>query len=169
MAALTRPPAIRYDKRMNPPDSPSNDPLRLNRMLKSAGYRSCRIDAKSRMVNFICRTREWALAIRLTPDWLNITTLVCELPKEPGVRARLLEFVLQTNRNVPLVKFGIAGECVNLELDYRAEHIDEAVLSNLIGLVQSVAEEQYPRIFRIVNGDDVLESLGRTLEAGSAS
>jgi hypothetical protein len=169
MAALTRPPAIPYDGRMNPPDSASNDPLRLDRLLKSAGYRSCRIDAKSRMVNFICRTREWALAIRLTPDWLNITTLVCELPKGPGVRARLLEWVLQVNRNVSLVKFGIAGACLNLELDYRAEHIDETVLFNLIGLVQTVAEEQYPRIFRIVNGDDVLESLGRTLDVGSAS
>jgi hypothetical protein len=138
-------------------------------MLKGAGFRSYRIDAKSRMVNFICRTREWALVIRLTPDWLNITTLVCELPKEPGVRGRLLEAVLEMNRNLPLVKYGISATFLNLELDYRAEHIDETVLAQLIGLVHAMAEQQYPRIFRIVNGDDVLESLERTLEAGSAS
>jgi hypothetical protein len=66
-------------------------------------------------------------------------------------------------------KFGISGTCLSLELDYRAEHLDETVLAHLIGLVHSIAEQQYPRIFRITNGDDVLESLGRTLEAGSAS
>jgi hypothetical protein len=154
---------------MNPPDSASNDPLRLNRLLKGAGLRSYRLDPKTRMVNFICRTREWALAIRLTPDWLNISTLVCELPKEPGVRARLLEWVMQANRSCSLVKFGISGTCLNLELDYRTEHVDETVLANLINLVHTVAEQQYPRILRIVNGDDVLESLGRALEQGPVS
>ncbi len=91
-------------------------------MLKSAGFRSYRIDAKSRRVNFVCRTREWALAIRLTSDCLNVMTPVCELPKEYGVGGRRLKWVLQANRN--------------------------------------------PRTFGIVNGEDVLESLGRTLEAG---
>jgi hypothetical protein len=67
------------------------------------------------------------------------------------------------------VSGGISGACLNLELDYHTEHIDETLLSNLISLLQTVAEEQYPRIFRIVNGDDVLELLCRTLEAASAS
>ncbi len=59
--------------------------------------------------------------------------------------------------------------CLNIELDYRAEHVDETVLGNLVNLLHTVAEQQYPRIFRIVNGDDVLESLGRSLETGIAS
>jgi hypothetical protein len=76
---------------------------------------------------------------------------------------------MQANRSCSLVKFGISGTCLNLELDYRAEHVDETVLANLVNLVHTVAEQQYPRIFRIVNGDDVLESLGRSLETGTAS
>jgi hypothetical protein len=154
---------------MDTPDSASNDALRLKRLLKGAGLRSYRLDPRRRIVNFIGRTREWALVVALNPSWVNISTLVCELPKEPGVRVRLMEWAMQANCKNSLLKYSITETTLLLELDYRAEHVDETVLGNLVGFLQSSAEEQYPRVFRIVNGDDVLESLGRTLEASPAS
>ena len=102
------------------------------------------------MVNVICWTRESVLGIRVTPDRLNVSTLVCELPKGPGVWARLFEWVLQVNWSRRSTSSASRGRRLNLELDYRAEDIDETVLANLVDLVHTVAEEQYPRIFRIV-------------------
>jgi hypothetical protein len=121
------------------------------------------------MVNFIGRAREWALVVGLTADWLNVTTILCELPNETGMRARLLEWAMQTNRTIVLAKFGVFGQNLELEIDYRAEHVDDAVLGHLVSLLFNLAEEHYPKVFRIVNGDDVLESLERALEPGASA
>jgi hypothetical protein len=91
------------------------------------------------------------------------------LPKEPGMRARLLEWAMATNRTMSLAKFSSFGTNLALELDYRAQHVDAEVLGKLIGFLVSVAEERYAQIFRIINGEDVLESLERSIERDAAS
>jgi hypothetical protein len=58
-----------------------------------------------------------------------------------------------------LTKF-VKGSSLVLEMEYRAEHINAEVMRNLFALRLSNAEEYYPRLFRVVSGDAVLESLG---------
>jgi hypothetical protein len=83
--------------------------------------------------------------------------------------ARLLEWAMQTNRTIALAKFRLFGQNIALELDYRAEHVDEAVLANLVSLVHSLAEVTYPKVFRIVKGGRRLGTLDRTLDPGVAA
>ena len=149
--------------------SPPDNTFRLKALLREAGLRSHRLDASYRAVSFLGRTREWLLALRLTADWLNIATTVCEVPREPGVRGRLLEWSMEANPSIVLLKFGTIGNLLVLEADYRAEHIDVEVLKNLAALVHSVAEERYPQVFRIVTGSDVLENLEKSMPQSAPS
>ena len=65
---------------------------------------------------------------------------------------------MAANHKMSLGKF-VKGEGLMLEIEYRAEHVDSEVIGNLMGLALANAEEYYPRLFRIVSGDAVLESL----------
>ena len=65
---------------------------------------------------------------------------------------------MDMNRQMPLSKF-ISSSGLVLEIDYRADHLDADVLGNLIGLLHANAETHYPKIFRIVSGDETLEKL----------
>lgn len=154
---------------MSTPDSSPNWSLRLKRLCKAAGLRSVHLDTAHRGVNIIGRTREWTLVTGLSSDWLNVTTTVCQLPKQIGLRSRMLAWAMATNRSLPLAKFSVLDETLVLELDYRTEHVDDAVFGSLLGMLYSVAEEHYAKVFRIVNGDDVLDSLERSLEGTSIS
>jgi hypothetical protein len=62
------------------------------------------------------------------------------------------------NQTMSLTKF-VKSSALYLELEYRDEHIDPEVVKNIFGLIHSNAEEYYPRLFRIVSGDAVLDSL----------
>ena len=108
---------------------------------------------------FSGRTREWNIVARANADWLNIYTIVCTVPEEPGMRARLLEAAMRINQTMLVAKFVLGETSLVLELDYRTEHIDVEAIRGLIGLIYSSAEEHYPKLFRIVSGDDVLQAL----------
>lgn len=144
---------------MDNSDRQPDEAQRLRSLLKEAGYTSSRIDRHRRALLFMGRTREWTIVARMHDGWLNIYTHVCQLPTEPGVRARLLETVMTLNQRLLLTKF-VSSATLVLELDYRTEHVDVEVLKNLVGLLYAAAEEYYPRIFCIASGDDVLEALG---------
>jgi hypothetical protein len=137
-----------------------NDNIRnLRTLLKSAGYTSCRMGTDRRAMFFSGRTREWNIVARANADWLNIYTIVCTVPDEPGMRARLLEAAMRINQKMLLTKFVVGETSLVLELDYRIEHVDIEAIRGLIGLVHANAEEHYAKLFRIVSGDDVLEAL----------
>jgi hypothetical protein len=62
------------------------------------------------------------------------------------------------------VKFSINNETrLVLEIEYRTEHVDAPTLANLARFLQSTAERMYPKVFRIVSGDDALAALETTL------
>jgi hypothetical protein len=73
--------------------------------------------------------------------------------------ARLLEWAMQTNHTIALAKVRLFGQNIALELDYRAEHVDEAVLANLVSLVHSLAEVTYPKVLAIVGAPYGLAAL----------
>jgi hypothetical protein len=131
----------------------------LRTLLKSAGYVSCRMSSDRRAMFFSGRTREWNIVARANEDWLNIYTVVCTIPEEPGMRARLLEAAMRINQKMLVTKFVVGETSLVLELDYRTEHVDVEAIRGLIGLIFSNAEEHYAKLFRIVSGDDVLEAL----------
>ena len=133
--------------------------LRLKNLLKECGATSFRLDATRRVVMFGGRTREWSLVCNIANDWLHIYTCVCEIPQAGGLRSDLLDAAMQANEPMSLSKFtkGVTG--LFLELQYRDEHVDAAVLQSLLGLMLTNAEEYYPRLFRIVSGDAALSAL----------
>ncbi len=144
-------------------DTPQSDPARrLRSLLKAADIASFRITNDLRGMSYTGRTREWLIAARLNDHWFNAYTRICSLPEEPTLRARLMEAVMDMNRQMPLAKF-ITSSGLVLELDYRADHLDAEVIGNLIGLLHANAETHYPKIFRIVSGDDTLEKLEQQL------
>lgn len=140
-------------------DNVPNNGLRLKTLLKEADIRSTRFDATRRLVMYPGRTRDWTFNVNIFNGWLHIHTYVCEIPQAANVRAELLEAAMVANQRMSLTKFAKA-EALIFELEYRDDHIDAEVLGNLFGLVMSNAEEHYPKLFRIVSGDAVLESLG---------
>lgn len=132
---------------------------RLKTLLKDSGLTSYRLNAISRFVPYAGRLRGWTVVAALTPDWLHTHTFVCKIPNEPGLRARLFDSVMVGNTAMSLAKFTARPEGLVLEIDYRAEHMDAAVLANLLGYLYATAEEHYPKIFRIVSGDETLDAL----------
>ncbi len=131
----------------------------LRALLKGAGYISCSMGSDRRAMFFSGRTREWNIVARANANWLNIYTVVCTVPEEPGMRARLLEAAMRMNQKMLLTKFVVGETSLVLELDYRIEHADVHAVRELVSLVYSNAEEHYAKLFRIVSGDDVLEAL----------
>ncbi|MBV9645843.1 MAG: hypothetical protein JO043_00085 [Candidatus Eremiobacteraeota bacterium] len=63
-----------------------------------------------------------------------------------------------------LAKFATVGKSLVLEADYRSEHVDEDVLPQLLTFLVTIAEEQYPAIFRIISGDETLDALEASLK-----
>ncbi len=150
----------------NPQPEPTS---RLKSLLKEADLKSFRLDARLRGILFQGRSREWLLRAGLNENWLHVYTVVCGIPEEPGLRARLFETLMTTNASLTLAKFVAGPGGLVLEVDYRAEHVDAAVLRNVVSHVHWIAEEQYPKIFRIVSGDEVLRELGTQLAPPEAA
>jgi hypothetical protein len=153
-------------------DSTNSQPgpaLRLKSLLKEADIKSFRIDATGRGIAFPGRLREWLLVAHLNPHWLNLYTFICNVPDEPGLRDRLLQATMRANSALSLVKFGIGGAGLCLEIDYRAEHLDADTLGNLVGHLYGTAEDHYAKIFRIVSGDETLRALETSLETTDAA
>ena len=154
---------------MSMPPSSSEPSLRLKQLLKEARLKHYRVDSTTRGIAFVGRMREWHFNARMNAEWLNVTTAFCAVPKEPGLRVRLLEWAMEANRTLSLLKLSVAQDVLLLEADYRAEHVDAEVLGRLVGYLFSAAEEQYPRAFRIVSGDERLEMLELSLQTGEAA
>ena len=142
---------------MSDENVPSNG-LRLKALLKEAGVNSSRLDANRRLVMFTGRTRDWSFYVHLYNGWFHVYAYVCEMPKGAALRVQLLDAAMAANHKMSLTKF-VKGDGLILEVEYREEHIDGEVAGNLLGLALSNAEEYYPRLFRIVSGDAVLETL----------
>ncbi len=120
-------------------------------------------------VSFPSHLREWLVRIMLTDAWLMLRTFVMNLPEPAPRRAALLEAAMQANGRLSLTKFSLAdATSLCLELEYRAEHTDAAVLQNLIGLVVKVGDAEYPPLFRIASGDAALEALESAFNRPSA-
>ncbi len=151
---------------MSDEHSPSNG-LRLKSLLKEAAIQSTRLDARRRLVMYTGRTRDWSFYVDLNDAWLHVHTYVCEIPQAANLRAELLDAAMVANARMSLTKF-VKTDGLVLELEYRQEHVDAEVLGNLIGLALANAEEYYPRLFRIVSGDAVLESLADDTVAQAA-
>lgn len=137
--------------------------------MKDAGLTSFRLDARHRGVLLQGRSREWLIGASMNENWLHVYTIVCTIPGEPGIRARLFEALMIANASQTLAKFVAGPGILCLEVDYRAEHIDAAVLNNIVSHVHRTSEEQYPKIFRIVSGDEVLRELGTQLATPEAA
>jgi hypothetical protein len=143
-------------ERPNPQSQPNR---RLRKLLREADITSFRIDATQLGVSYTGRVRDWLIAVRLNEHWFNAYTRVCDLPAEVGLRARLLDYAMDANRRMSLTKLISSSGGLLLEIDYRAEHVGSAEVGNLIGLLHHNAESYYPRVFRIVSGDETLEAL----------
>lgn len=141
---------------------------RLRALLREAELTSFRIDETTRGLSYSGRSREWLVAARLNEHWFNAYTRVCDVPEESNLKMRLMEAVLDMNRSMSLSKF-IFSHGLVLEIDYRAEHLDAEMVGNLIGLLHANAETYYPKIFRIVSGNETLKQLESSLRDGSAA
>jgi hypothetical protein len=154
---------------MEPNNPQSEASARLKNLLKEAGLVSFRLDRLRRGLSYHGRSREWLIVAGLSPDWLHIYTLVCDIPEEAGLRTRLFEATMQANTAMTLTKFAARPAGLVLEIDYRSEHLDATVLGNLLGHLFWAAEEQYPKIFRIVSGDETLKALESSLSSSAAA
>jgi hypothetical protein len=142
---------------------------RLRALLNETGYVSWDAGDGCRGFAFPSRAREWLLVARLTPEWCYLWTYVCEVPTALGLRARLLSHAMEENGLVTGVKFSVNNETrLVLEIEYRTE-LDAAMLGDLARFLQAAAERMYPRIFRIISGDDALAALETTLAQQDAT
>lgn len=151
---------------MNPQSEAS---ARLKQLLKEAGLTSIRIDAVRRGILYRGRSREWLIVAGLNAQWLHLYTIVCNIPDEAGLRLRLFESTLRSNTEMTLAKFAAPPAGLVLELEYRAEHLDAPVLANLLGHLYWAAEARYPKVFRIVSGDETLNALESKLSSSEAA
>jgi hypothetical protein len=152
---------------MDDMSSQPDDTNRLRTLLKEAGYTSYRMDGGRRALFFSGRTRDWNIIVHTCNGWFNAYTVVCAIPEETGIRSRTLETAMRLNTGMSATKF-VASDALVLEIDYRLEHLDISTLQSLIGLLHCNAEEYYPKIYRTVSGDDVLEALQPTALADAA-
>ena len=144
--------------------SKPNPPDRLAVLLGETGYVSWDVGNGCRGFAFPGRAREWFLVARLTPEWCYLWTYVCDVPTEAGLRARLLSHAMEENGIVTGVKFSVNNETrLVLEIEYRTEHVDAPLMGQLTRYLQATAERMYPKVFRIVSGDDALAALETTL------
>jgi hypothetical protein len=155
---------------MNMPDSNRDASNHLKALLKEAAFVSYRLDDGVRGLPLSGRAREWLFVVRLTADWCYVWTYVCELPQEPGLRARLLALAMDENGRLTGVKFSAsAGTRLVLEIEYRADDVDGDTLAALVRILHANAEEAYPKVFRIVSGDETLAALESSLSPQDAT
>jgi hypothetical protein len=155
---------VRRENSSNPPSTTD-----LKGKLWAAGFKSTRLNERTRGVVFCGRVREWLVAVTEAGAWLNLAVTFCSVPDEPGLRSRLIERAMERNRWLGLLKFGALNQMLVFELDYRWDHVDANVLAELIRYIVTTADDEYPAVFRIVSGDAALDALGATMEPGPAA
>ncbi len=145
-----------------------NTSNQLRKLLKEAGLRSSRVDASRRLVMFTGRTRDWSFSVSIYNGWFHAHAYVCEVPAASGLRAELFDAMMVANQKMSLTKF-VKSTGLYLEFEYRLEHLDGGTVSNLFGLAVEQVEEHYPRLFRLVTGDSVLDALEKQTAIASAT
>ena len=145
-----------------------NTSNQLRKLLKEAGLRSSRLDASRRLVLFTGGTRDWSFSVNLYNGWFHAHAYVCEVPVASGLRAEIFDAMMVANQKMSLTKF-VKSSGLYLEFEYRLEHLDGGTVSNLFGLAVEQVEEHYPRLFRLVTGDSVLDALEKQTAIASAT
>ena len=145
-----------------------NTSNQLRKLLKEAGLRSSRLDASRRLVMFNGRTRDWSFSVNLYNGWFHAHAYVCEVPAASGLRAEIFDAMMVANQKISLTEF-VKSSGLYLEFEYRLEHLDGGTVSNLFGLAVEQVEEHYPRLFRLVTGDSVLDALEKQTAIASAT
>ncbi len=141
------------------PQSPHGGRRKLKKLLEANQYVAQRFGPSGYALAFAGRLRDWQVRAHINDGWLALRTYVMALPQPPGLRATFTERLLELNDVMSVAKFTKSGNVVTLDLEYREEHVDATVLGNLLGLLQSLADEHYPELFRIAAGDATLASL----------
>ena len=90
------------------------------------------------------------------------------LPAASGLRAEIFDAMMVANQKISLTKF-VKSSGLYFEFEYRLEHLDGGTVSNLFGLAVEQVEERYPRLFRLVTGDSVLDALEKQTAIASAT
>jgi hypothetical protein len=134
--------------------------LRLRSLLSDADLSAKQVGGATYDVCIPALLREWVVNVRMTEAWVSLRAFVLNVPETPQVRASLLEASMLANGRRSLTKFSLGDDdALSLELEYRQEHIDSAVLRNLVCLVVNVGEAEYPALFRIATRASALDSL----------
>jgi hypothetical protein len=134
---------------------------RLKRLLDAAGIKGIRLGPAGYQASYLGPYREWNLQLRLHEGWLMARVFICRMPAEEGTKRRLMEFMLTQNGRLCVAKYSLGPADICLDLEYREEHVNGEVLSNLAGLVTGILDDEYPKLFRIISGDETLRSLER--------
>ncbi len=141
-----------------------NNSSELKRLIKASGY-EYEADNCDRVEMVFCGPyRPWSMRATLSEHWLWLGVYICDLPESPGRRAALADLLMRLNDENALAKYSFNESTVFLELHYGSEHADAHTVSGLVSLMTACANEDYPRIVRLLTGDETLEQLGRQLQ-----
>jgi hypothetical protein len=136
----------------------------LKQLLRSAGFQYQNVDRKYVQLLFGSPWRSWVVGATLNENWLSLVVYICEIPETAIAKASLFELAMRLSDEASLAKYTHRGAALNLELQYRAEHVDAEVLENLVGLLLARANKDYPQIVRHILSEDVLERLGKQFD-----
>ncbi len=144
---------------------------RLRTILTDAGFRHEESHVPGgRQMSFSGTYRDWHLYANMTPAWLFLSTTICAMPTNAGVRGDLLLHLMRRNNALSLLKYSVTkGDNIVLEAEMRAEHLDVDSLKNAIYYVHSQAEEDYLGILRVARGEPRLEDLSTAFARETAT
>ena len=132
---------------------------RLKALLDEGDFNVKQVGSATYDISFRGELREWTVTTRLTETWVLLRSYVMRIPESVPVRSMLLQHALEINGDLPLGKLSIEGDCLYFDVEYRTEHLDSSVLSNLLRLTVYVGDDEYPKLFRIASGDVMLKAL----------
>jgi hypothetical protein len=133
----------------------------LKRLIREAGYTYQTVDRRRVELLFAGPYRPWTVATSLTEQWFWASTYVCAIPEPPGRKAELSDLLLRLNQENAIVKYAYHDDTVYLQAQYRAEHTDAEAMRGLVGALIACANDDYPRIVRVLTGDETLKRLER--------
>jgi hypothetical protein len=134
--------------------------LRLRSLLSDANLSAKPLGGATYDVCVPANLREWVVNVRMTEAWVALRAFVMNVPESAQRRKALLETAMLANGRASLTKFSLSDDStLCIELEYRQEHLDSEVLRNLVYLLVQVAEDEYPRFFRVATAEAALDSL----------
>jgi hypothetical protein len=110
-------------------------------------------------VAFDAELRTWKVQLLFKTGWLRARAFVLRAPKGGPVRAQLLQAALRLSA-IAIPHFCIDDEDgLYIGLDERFENLESKGLRSLIFALLAVAQNEYPRLFRMLTQEDALTSL----------